>query len=85
MTKRSYKYIIEYTRDLEYKNWEKWENKSHISYQTCKDEIWKLSQAEAEYNRTEESDKSHVKKIQGFRIVQEYTETTSEIVTEFLF
>jgi hypothetical protein len=85
MNKKSYKYIIEYTRDSEHTYWETWDDKTYISYQVCKDEIWKLSQAEAEYNRTEESENSYVRKIQGFRIVQVYTEITHETVMEFLF
>ena len=85
MTKKSYKYIIEYTRDHDHKYWESWNHKTYISYQACKDEVWRLSQAEADYNRTEESNGSYVRKIQGFRIVQEYTEVTHEVAMEFLF
>ena len=84
MTKKIHQYIIECTFDPNHNKWESWDGKAHLSYAVVKQEVWKLSQQEAEYNRTPESNEPHVHKIFGFRIVQEYIQTTTEIVTEIL-
>ena len=84
MNKKTQRYLIECTLDPDYKNWEPWDKQVWLSYSAVKDETWKLSQREAEYNRTADAQDSHVRKIFGFRIVQEYIQTTTEIVTEIL-
>jgi hypothetical protein len=82
--KKVQRFIIECTLDPEYNHWELWDGKSYLSYGAVKDDVWKLTQREAEYNRTEAAQDIHVRKVVGFRIVQEYIETTTEIITEFL-
>lgn len=84
MTKKTHQYLIECTFDPNHNKWESWDGKTHLSYAAVKQEVWKLSQQEAEYNRTPESNEPHVHKIHGFRILSQYIETKTETITEIL-
>lgn len=84
MNKKSCVYRIEYTTDPDHSTWNSWEDKTYASFRECKKKAWEYAQSEAEYNRSSDLDK-HRLLIQGIRIVQEYTETTTETITEFLF
>lgn len=84
MTKKSQQYLIECTLDTEHKNWEPWDKQIWLSYSAVKDEVWKLTQREEEYNKTESAQDPNVHKILGFRIVQNQLVMTTEIISEFL-
>jgi hypothetical protein len=83
-TKKTIHYLIECTLDPTYKNWEIWDKQVYLSYSVIKDVVWKLAQSEAEYNRTAVAQDPKIRKVLGFRIIQNVVETTTEIITEFL-
>lgn len=84
-TKKTQHYLIECTFDPNHNVWEPWDKQVYLSYSLIKEEVWKLTQQEAEYNRRDTDPNPKVPKILGFRIVQNVVETTTEIITEFLF
>lgn len=83
MITKNHHYVIECTLDPNCKVWEAWSNITYKSYSAIKNEVWKLTQTEAEFNRTEEAS-TFTHKIFGFRIVEKYVETKTEVLTEFL-
>jgi hypothetical protein len=76
------RFIIEYTFDQEHKEWFVWDGKAHLSFVQAKEELNKLAIAEQEANR---NNTNKVYSIYGFRIIEEYIETKTDIVTELLF
>ena len=84
MIKKSHQFVIECTLDPDYANWEPWDKQIWLSYSAIKDEVWRLTQREAEYNRTKPAQDSNVRKILGFRVVQNQIEIKTEVITEFL-
>jgi hypothetical protein len=85
MKNKTQHYLIECTFDPKGSHWELFDKKPYMSYVSVKEEVWKLSQKEAEYNRSEPAQDSNIPKILGFRIIQQYIETKTEIISEFLF
>lgn len=81
MNTKTQHYLIECTFDTNGKQWEPFDEKLYKSYVTAKEETWKLTQKEAEYNRSEAAQEF---KIYGFRIVRRFVETKTEVITEFL-
>lgn len=85
LPKKQRRYVIEYTFDKDHREWFVWDGKGHLSYVQAKDELNRLAVKELEYNSNTAEPKRHSYTISGFRIVEEYIETKTCILTEVLF
>jgi hypothetical protein len=75
-------FIIEYAFDREHREWYVWDGDVYLSFVQAKEKLNKLAIAEQEHNL---SNKNNTYNIYGFRIVEEYIETKTQIVSEILF
>jgi hypothetical protein len=82
LPKQQHRFIIEYTFDREHREWYVWDGKSYLSFVQAKEALNKLAIAEQEHNL---NNKNKTYSIYGFRIIEEYIESKTDIITEVLF